>query len=144
MYQQEFPRRKLPEGIFRCPEEGHLYDYTTGRFVGDKAGIPEELRKLRELRCESWDGWVFINQDADAEPLLDWLHPLPEQMAMFQGAKLRMIDKRWTIIPCNWKVTVEGLPGGLPLQAHPPESGRLRPRPARRHHGRPCPTATRA
>ena len=26
---------------------------------------------------------------------------------MFQGATLRMIDKRWTIIPCNWKVTVE-------------------------------------
>lgn len=106
-YQQEFPRRKLPGGVLRCPEEGHLYDFTTGRFVGDTAGIPEGLRAIEELRCESWDGWVFINRDPDAEPLLDWLHPLPEQMAMFQGATLRMIDKRWTIIPCNWKVTVE-------------------------------------
>ncbi len=98
-FQQEFPRRKLPEG--------HLYDFTTGKFVGDKAGIPREKHRIRELRCETWDGWVFINQDPDAEPLLDWLHPLPEQMSMFQGATLRMIDKRWTIIPCNWKVTVE-------------------------------------
>ncbi|HCV00129.1 MAG: hypothetical protein CL897_04240 [Dehalococcoidia bacterium] len=106
-YQQEFPRRKLPDGVFRCPEEGHLYDFTTGRFIGDKAGIPDEKRSISELRCESWDGWIFINRDPDAEPLLDWLHPLPEQMSMFQGAKLRMIDKRWTIIPCNWKVTVE-------------------------------------
>ena len=107
MYQQEFPRRRLPGGVLRCPEDGDLYDFTTGRFVGDRTGIPEEKRELRELRCETWDGWVFINQNADAEPLLEWLHPLPEQMAMFQGARLRMIDKRWTIIPCNWKVTVE-------------------------------------
>ncbi|MYK26539.1 MAG: hypothetical protein F4052_06275 [Dehalococcoidia bacterium] len=105
-FQQEFPRRKLPEGVFRS-HEGHLYDFTTGKFIGDKAGIPEEKHCIRELRCETWDGWVFVNQDPDAEPLLDWLHPLPEQMSMFQGATLRMIDKRWTIIPCNWKVTVE-------------------------------------
>ncbi|MCY3603944.1 MAG: hypothetical protein OXH12_12805 [Chloroflexi bacterium] len=105
-FQQEFPRRKLPEGVFRS-HEGHLYDFTTGKFIGDKAGIPREKHRIPELRCETWDGWVFINQDPDAEPLLDWLHPLPEQMSMFQGATLRMIDKRWTIIPCNWKVTVE-------------------------------------
>lgn len=105
-FQQEFPRRKLPEGVF-CSHEGHLYDFTTGKFIGDKAGIPREKHRIHELRCETWDGWVFINQDPDAEPLLDWLHPLPEQMSMFQGATLRMIDKRWTIIPCNWKVTVE-------------------------------------
>lgn len=105
-FQQEFPRRKLPEGVFRS-HEGHLYDFTTGKFIGDKAGIPREKHRIHELRCETWDGWVFINQDPDAEPLLDWLHPLPEQMSMFQGATLRMIDKRWTIIPCNWRVTVE-------------------------------------
>ena len=109
--QQHFPRRTLPEGVLRCQRRGWAYD-TNGALVSipfgeDKAGIPEEKRRIRELRCESWDGWVFINQDPDAEPLLDWLHPLPEQMAMFQGARLRMIDKRWTIIPCNWKVTVE-------------------------------------
>ncbi len=107
-YQQEFPRRTLPDGVLRCPEAGHRYDPTSGRRIGGEDGdIPVEERSLREIRCETWDGWVFITQDPDAPDLLDWLHPLPEQMAMFQGATLRMIDKRWTIIPCNWKVTVE-------------------------------------
>ena len=50
---------------------------------------------------------MFVNRDPDAPALLDWLKPIPEQMDEFQGESLRMIDRRWTIIPCNWKVTVE-------------------------------------
>ena len=104
-FQQEFPRRQLPDGVLRS-STGCTYDLT-GALIGDAAGVPDEEHALREIRCETWDGWVFINQDPDAPPLLEWLQPIPEQMAMFQGNTLRMIDKRWTIIPCNWKVTVE-------------------------------------
>jgi len=99
--QQEFPRRMLPGGELRDDTGGSTYGLDGVRRSG--AG-PE---RLDAVRCETWDGWVFINQDADAPPLLEWLRPLPEQMAMFQGETLRMLDRRWTIIPCNWKVTVE-------------------------------------
>ncbi len=97
--QDEFPRYQFEGGVIPG-SNGRSYDLE-GMPVGH-SGAP-----LEQVRCEVWDGWVFVNQDNDAPPLLDWLSPIPEQMAMFQGEKLRMIDRRWTIIPCNWKVTVE-------------------------------------
>ena len=96
--QDEFPRRRFEGNVIRGAD-GRTFDLD-GRARDGGGG-------LQEVRCETWAGWVFINQGESAPPLLEWLHPLPEQMAMFQGEKLRMIDRRWTIIPCNWKVTVE-------------------------------------
>ena len=100
--QDEFPRRSLSDGVLKDPDTGQVYDLK-GQPLSPTTGGDS----LRELRCEVWDGWVFINQDLNAEPLLEWMHPLPEQMEMFQGEKLRLINKRRTVIPCNWKVTVE-------------------------------------
>ncbi|SVD39396.1 uncharacterized protein METZ01_LOCUS392250, partial [marine metagenome] len=100
--QNEFPRRSLKDGVLKDPDTGQVYD-----LKGQPVSPTTDVDSLQELRCEIWDGWVFINQDLNAEPLLEWMHPLPEQMEMFQGEKLRLINKRRTIIPCNWKVTVE-------------------------------------
>ena len=69
--------------------------------------IPYEDRQLTEFRCEVWDGWIFVNQDPDAEPLLDWLGPVATQMAQFQGQNLRLFEMDSVVINCNWKVTVE-------------------------------------
>ena len=98
--QDEFPRRQFEGNVIRALD-GTAYNLAGQRLSG------EGPITLEALRCETWDGWVFVNQDSAAPALLDWLHPLPEQMAMFQGESLRMIDRRWTIIPCNWKVTIE-------------------------------------
>jgi phenylpropionate dioxygenase-like ring-hydroxylating dioxygenase large terminal subunit len=107
--QQEFPRRKLEGGVIRDPSTGCIYDLQ-GRLITDPGTAPagmQPLPHLEEVRCETWAGWVFVNRDPGAPALLDWLRPIPEQMDEFQGESLRMIDRRWTIIPCNWKVTVE-------------------------------------
>src|SRR5258708_37330214 len=40
----------------------------------------DEIR-LREARLETWGGFMFINMDPAAEPLLDWLRPLPQRPA---------------------------------------------------------------
>ena len=108
--QDEFPRYCFDDRLIHT-DEGYTYDLE-GRLVSGPGGaaaesLPATMQFLEEIRCETWDGWVFVNQDPDAPSLLDWLAPIPEQMAMFQGDTLRMIDRRWTIIPCNWKVTVE-------------------------------------
>jgi phenylpropionate dioxygenase-like ring-hydroxylating dioxygenase large terminal subunit len=97
--QDEFPRYRFQGNVIRA-DGGATYDLTGQPLSG--AAAP-----LEEVRCETWAGWVFINQDANGPTLLDWLQPLTEQMAMFQGETLRIIDRRWVIIPCNWKVTVE-------------------------------------
>jgi phenylpropionate dioxygenase-like ring-hydroxylating dioxygenase large terminal subunit len=40
-------------------------------------------------------------------PLLEWLAPIPEQLAELQGPSLRTVGRRSEVVPCNWKVTAE-------------------------------------
>ena len=39
---------------------------------------------LIEVRCEQFANWVFVNEDPDAQPLLEHLGPFPAQLAQFQ------------------------------------------------------------
>src|SRR5919106_3443254 len=43
-------------------------------------GDPTERVCLSELRCETWNGWVFVNMQPNAEPLRDFLGPLPDHL----------------------------------------------------------------
>jgi phenylpropionate dioxygenase-like ring-hydroxylating dioxygenase large terminal subunit len=59
---------------------------------------------LAEARCELWDGFVFINMDPDAEPLLEFLAPLPDQLAAYRFADMKIVKDLETPWPCNWKI----------------------------------------
>ena len=96
----------------RCQYHSWTYDITDGALIAvpderDFVGLDRAERCLRQLRCETWDGWVFVNQDPDAPALLDWLAPIPEQLAELQGPNLRTVARRSEVVPCNWKVTAE-------------------------------------
>jgi phenylpropionate dioxygenase-like ring-hydroxylating dioxygenase large terminal subunit len=96
----------------RCQYHSWTYDITNGSLVNvpderDFVGLIKEERCLATLRCELWDGWIFVNQDPDATPLLEWLAPIPEQLAELAGPTLRTVASRSEIVECNWKVTAE-------------------------------------
>jgi phenylpropionate dioxygenase-like ring-hydroxylating dioxygenase large terminal subunit len=96
----------------RCQYHSWTYDIDDGTLVNvpderDFVGLDKSTRCLRSVRCETWDGWVFVNQDSDAVPLLEWLAPIPEQLDELQGPSLRTVATRSEIVPCNWKVTAE-------------------------------------
>jgi phenylpropionate dioxygenase-like ring-hydroxylating dioxygenase large terminal subunit len=59
---------------------------------------------LTQARCEIWDGFVFINMDDDAEPLLDFLDPLPEHLKAYNFKDMKIIKDLQTPWPCNWKI----------------------------------------
>ncbi|MCZ6620055.1 MAG: aromatic ring-hydroxylating dioxygenase subunit alpha [Gammaproteobacteria bacterium] len=59
---------------------------------------------LSAVRCELWDGFVFLNMDTDAEPLLDFLAPLPEHLAPYRFAEMKVVKDLQTPWPCNWKI----------------------------------------
>lgn len=59
---------------------------------------------LAEVRCELWDGFVFLNMDTHAEPLLDFLQPLPEHLAPYRFADMKIVKDLVTPWPCNWKI----------------------------------------
>ena len=51
--------------------------------------MPEGL-SLGAVRAECWGGFVFVNLDPDAEPLLDYLQPLPELLAAYHLDRMRL------------------------------------------------------
>ena len=62
---------------------------------------------LPQVRVETWGGFVFINFDIDAKPLLDYLGVLPQHFAHYlleRSTTLLHVQRR---IPCNWKIGQE-------------------------------------
>jgi phenylpropionate dioxygenase-like ring-hydroxylating dioxygenase large terminal subunit len=96
----------------RCQYHSWTYDITTGALVNvpderDFVGLDKAERCLPALRCEEWDGWLFVNRDPDAPPLREWLGPVADQLAELQGSTLRTVARRSETVACNWKITAE-------------------------------------
>jgi phenylpropionate dioxygenase-like ring-hydroxylating dioxygenase large terminal subunit len=91
----------------------HSWSY---RADGTLASVPEERSfvgldrdalGLVPLRCETWDGWVFVTEDLGAAPLVDFLGPVAEQMAEIDGPSMRAVGTRVHPVSCNWKLMVD-------------------------------------
>jgi nitrite reductase/ring-hydroxylating ferredoxin subunit len=101
----------VPE--FRCPFHGFTWNID-----GTLKEIPASISfdfphvdpakfSLPEVRCESWDGIVFINMDSNADPLADFIGDLAKHFERWP------FKDRWKAvhvakpIRANWKVTLE-------------------------------------
>ncbi len=62
---------------------------------------------LVPVRCEISDGWVFLNEDLDAAPLVDFLGPVATQMADIDGPSQRAVGTQVHHLECNWKLVVD-------------------------------------
>jgi len=72
------------------------------------AGLDRAERGLVPVRCETWLGFVFVNEDPDAAPLLDFLGPVGREITPeYDGQPLRIVHRRRLSLACNWKVVVE-------------------------------------
>ena len=91
----------------------HSWSYDTAgalKAVPDErsfAGIDTADLGLSPVRCETWQGFVFVCEDLDAEPLVDYLGPLAEQMQEIDGPSLRVLGVQNHRIECNWKLLVD-------------------------------------
>jgi phenylpropionate dioxygenase-like ring-hydroxylating dioxygenase large terminal subunit len=95
-----------------CQYHSWSYDHA-GRLVfvpdqRDFVGLQLEERALVPLRCELWGGLIFVNADQEAEPLLDHLGPLADELAEVVNADLRVLTRISTTHRCNWKIMAEG------------------------------------
>jgi phenylpropionate dioxygenase-like ring-hydroxylating dioxygenase large terminal subunit len=82
-------------------------DGTLKRIPNPETYAPELIAdkpSLTEVRCELWDGFVFLNMDADAQPLLEFLAPLPEHLAPYRFGEMKIVKDLATPWPCNWKI----------------------------------------
>jgi nitrite reductase/ring-hydroxylating ferredoxin subunit len=74
----------------------------------DFVDLCKEDRGLVEVGCEQWGGFVFVNLDADAPPLLEWMAPLADRLPEIASASLRTVHRKSYDIACNWKIMAEG------------------------------------
>src|ERR1700757_2186839 len=97
---------------FRCGFHGWRWN-TKGEniFVLEKnewqGALTEENLHLRTVKSGTWGGWVWVNLDPDAEPLMDYLEPAASMLAPYQLENMRYRWRRWLIADCNWKVAME-------------------------------------
>ena len=73
----------------------------------DFGALDLSTRGLRPVRCESYGGWVFVNEDPDAPPLREWLGPVAEEWNPLRGAELRAHGTRRERVNANWKIVAD-------------------------------------
>jgi len=112
------------KNVFRCAYHGWTYTLD-GRLIGtpDIEGMEffdRSTMGMVPLRCETWEQFIFVNFNPDAEPLSAFLGKIPEQSRGFDFAGLEMAERRDYEINCNWKVYVDNYLEGyhIPI-AHP-------------------------
>jgi choline monooxygenase len=103
--------------IFRCPYHGWSYGLD-----GALKGAPEfegvcdfdrAQNGLVPVRVESWEQFIFVNLDADATPLGEFLGRLPQRAEPLDLGSLHFFERRSYRLRCNWKVFVDNyLDGG--------------------------------
>jgi len=111
----------------QCPY--HLWTYGLDGDVtwvpdaGDfPQGDPTGRVCLADLPCETWNGWVFVNMDANAEPLRDYLGPVPEHLDPYDfGANYHLVEDIRMLWECNWKVGVDAFNEVYHVQGIHPE-----------------------
>lgn len=100
---------------FTCPYHGWVYD-TSGKLVDAQhleraRNFDKTACSLPRLRTEQWEGFIFINFDNDAAPLMDSLEAwdFPNVYGPYQMGRLRVAAKFEMEVPCNWKFLNENL-----------------------------------
>lgn len=104
--QQQGKSRRLT-----CQYHGWSYDHE-----GELRGIrdPQDFRDfdmscrgLKKVRCERFGNLVFVNFDADAPTLREWLGPIADEWEEFQFGNCRLASREIFDLDCNWKIAME-------------------------------------
>jgi phenylpropionate dioxygenase-like ring-hydroxylating dioxygenase large terminal subunit len=64
-------------------------------------------RGLKSVRCERFGNLIFVNFDADAPNLREWLGPIADEWEEFQFHKCRLAARHIFELDCNWKIAME-------------------------------------
>jgi choline monooxygenase len=112
------------KNVLRCGYHGWTYTLD-GRLIGtpDVEGVEFFDRSsmgMVPLRVETWEQFIFVNFNAQAEPLSSFLGEIPRQSRGFPFEGLHCVERRDYVLDCNWKVYVDNYLEGyhIPI-AHP-------------------------
>jgi phenylpropionate dioxygenase-like ring-hydroxylating dioxygenase large terminal subunit len=82
-------------------------DFRDDRVVRGCPAFDKTTHGLPHVQVARWGGWIWINQDPAAEPLLQWLGDVPKFLDPFAPSAMRPVWWKTIIAPANWKILVE-------------------------------------
>ena len=96
---------------FQCAY--HFFEFNldgSKKFVPDEdtftQGVPQETA-LVEVPCDTWGGFVWFNMNPDAEPLLEFLHPVNEHLDPYHMDEYAIVQDLTIEWDTNWKASVD-------------------------------------
>ncbi len=96
---------------FRCPYHAWTWNNNGSiAFVPCKSDFEyagEEAFQLPEALVDTWQGFVFVNPDANAMPLLEYLEVLPEHFKNYELGDCYKVLHVEKVVECNWKAAQE-------------------------------------
>jgi len=102
-----------------CPYHAWTYGLDgrlqRARHMERTAGFNAGDLRLPEIRCEVWEGWIFVTLDPDAVPVaerLAALHAVVEPYGMGEYVEVLQEDHEWDT---NWKCLTENFMEGYHL-----------------------------
>jgi Rieske 2Fe-2S family protein len=98
-------------GSIQCPYHAWTYGLD-GRLIGapssdDIEGFSKADYPLHAVRVATWEGFLFINLDADAEPFEQAYAPLIGRFSRFNMPTLRAARRVDYDVQANWKLIVQ-------------------------------------
>jgi len=96
---------------FICPFHGFAWNLDgSSRQITSDWDFPHVNRKdiaLTPVRAEVWGGWVFINMDMNAEPLLSFIGGLADHFSIWEPENRYVQAHVAKVMSCNWKLCQE-------------------------------------
>jgi phenylpropionate dioxygenase-like ring-hydroxylating dioxygenase large terminal subunit len=94
-----------------CAYHGWSYDHDGNllaiRDPEDFRDLDLSCRGLKKVRCERFGNLIFVNFDAAAPTLLEWLGPIADEWEEFQFGNCRLAARHVFDLDCNWKIAME-------------------------------------
>ncbi|MCH9827274.1 MAG: aromatic ring-hydroxylating dioxygenase subunit alpha [Gammaproteobacteria bacterium] len=78
--------------------------------------LTDEEVALPEFKVDTWGGFVFISFDPNAEPLLDYLDPIPKFLACYELDRMRYKSYVTFPVEANWKTAQEAFTEAYHIQ----------------------------
>jgi phenylpropionate dioxygenase-like ring-hydroxylating dioxygenase large terminal subunit len=96
---------------FVCGYHGWSYTLdgklTAVRDRRDFVDLDFSCRSLKQVRCETIGKLIFINEDTDAQPLIDHLGPMVRELDQYALDRLSFVETRSYDTKCNVKVLID-------------------------------------
>lgn len=73
----------------------------------DFVDLDFSCRSLVPVRCETLGSLIFLNEDREAQPLIEQIGPMARELEQFQLDTLRLVDSRSYDVACNVKVLLD-------------------------------------